>query len=314
VRVYIESNFPLELARRQEEVADAEDLLKLAEAQRIELVYPAIALTEPFSTLLRYANERSRVLQTLNHQLSDLARSQPHQPLVASMAPVVKLLTNLRKDETDLLEQVVDRILKVGRAVPLTASIFAAARAAEMQFDLSPQDAIIYASVVEDLDSGGVNPPVSCFLSKNSKDFGVTRSEFAKRNCTYIAKFAAGGVCPVENQIVAPNYSCTMRVCRYPCIWRLTFWITKISQMDERNPGFEDHDDFPIVWLWYSALIELTCHEPKSERLLEGAGNLIDPAGAFFTACWLTSVGRVVAEKVIEQHSEWKSKLTGMQP
>jgi predicted nucleic acid-binding protein len=192
MRVYVESNFPLELARRQEEVAEAEELLKLAEAGRIELILPAIALTEPFSTLLRYANERSRVLHTLNQQLSDLARSQPHQPLVANMATVVTALTTVRKDETDLLEQAVDRILKIGRSIPLTAAVFAAARAAEVQYDLAPQDAIVFSSIVWDLDAAGSNPGVSCFLSKNSKDFGVTRKEFAGRNCRYLPKFVAG--------------------------------------------------------------------------------------------------------------------------
>jgi predicted nucleic acid-binding protein len=191
MRVYVESNFPLEIARRQEEVAEAEELLKLAEAGQIELIYPAIALTEPFSTLLRYANERSRMLQTLNQQLSELARSQPHQPLVANMQTVVTALTTLRKDETDLLEHAVERILKVGRSIPLTVGVFAAARAAELQYDLAPQDAIVFSSVLGDLDALGTTA-ASCFLSKNSKDFSVTRHEFTKRNSRYLSKFAAG--------------------------------------------------------------------------------------------------------------------------
>lgn len=191
MRVYVESNFPLELARRQEEVAEADELLKLAESGRIELIFPAIALTEPFSTLLRYANERSRVLHTLNQQLNDLARSQPHQPLVTNMATVVTALSTLRKDETDLLELAVDRILRVGRSIPLTAAIFGAARAAEAQYDLAPQDAIVFSSIVADIDADAGPPAVSCFLSKNSKDFGVTRTEFARRNCRYFPKFLA---------------------------------------------------------------------------------------------------------------------------
>jgi predicted nucleic acid-binding protein len=190
--VYVESNFTLELARRQEEVGEADELLKLAEAGSIELIFPAIALTEPFSTLLYYANERSRFLQTLNQQLSDLARSQPHQPLVANMATVATSLATIRKDETDFLEQAVDRMLKIGRSIPLTAGVFAAARVAETQYDLAPQDAIVYASVIGDLDALGSAPSPSCFLSKNSKDFGVTRNEFANRNCKYMSKFVAG--------------------------------------------------------------------------------------------------------------------------
>src|SRR5580692_4798979 len=46
----------------------------------------------------------------------------------------------------------------------------------------------------------------------------------------------------------------------------------------------EANAEFPAVRLWYSTLIELTQQEPESERLLIGGGNLVAPAGAFFTA------------------------------
>jgi hypothetical protein len=68
-------------------------------------------------------------------------------------------------------------------------------------------------------------------------------------------------------------------------------------------------EKFPEVQIWYQALIELT-RKPRPERLLEGAGNLILPAGAFFTACWLTPNGKSVAEKLIAEQPEWKAKLT----
>jgi predicted nucleic acid-binding protein len=192
MRVYVESNFPLELARQQEEVAQAEELLLLAESGRIELIYPAIALTEPFSTLLRYSNERSKALETLNHQLNDLGRSQPHKPLVASSAALVAALTTSIKDETDLLEHAVDRMLRCGRSITLTSSVFSSARAAEVQYGLTPQDAIVFASIIEDLGSPGAASSPSCFLSKNSKDFWATRGEFASRQCRYMSKFSDG--------------------------------------------------------------------------------------------------------------------------
>ena len=101
-------------------------------------------------------------------------------------------LTTLMKDETDLLERAVDRMLHAGRSIPLTAPVFAAARAAEVQHTLSPQDAIVFASIIEDLDRSDSAVVVSCFLSKNSRDFRPTRAEFASRNCRYISKFSDG--------------------------------------------------------------------------------------------------------------------------
>ncbi|HSZ59658.1 MAG TPA: hypothetical protein VK797_28705 [Tepidisphaeraceae bacterium] len=59
---------------------------------------------------------------------------------------------------------------------------------------------------------------------------------------------------------------------------------------------------------WYSALIELTRDEP-AKRLLEGHGNLALPAGALFTGCCLTPVGRAAAERILADHPDWWSRL-----
>jgi hypothetical protein len=67
---------------------------------------------------------------------------------------------------------------------------------------------------------------------------------------------------------------------------------------------------FPLVAQWYSTLIDLT-RRPESERLLEGGGNLGDPpSGAYFTACWLTPAGKMVAEQLLAEHPEWKDRVT----
>ncbi len=67
----------------------------------------------------------------------------------------------------------------------------------------------------------------------------------------------------------------------------------------------EDTARFPVVSVWYSELIHLTESLPESERLLEGAGNLIDPSGAYFTACWPTPAGRTRAKQLLREHPEW---------
>jgi hypothetical protein len=57
VITYVESNFVLELAFRQEDSASCEELLALAESRQIELLIPAYCLGEPFV----YASVHSRV-------------------------------------------------------------------------------------------------------------------------------------------------------------------------------------------------------------------------------------------------------------
>jgi len=190
--VYVESNFCLELAFQQEEEAQAEEILQLANARRFELVLPQFAVCEPFSTLNRYDNERRRFLNDLNKQLSELNRSAQHQGIVAGMQPLVATLTRIGQDQANRLEAVVERMLHCGRTIPLTAALFASARQLEGQYDLSPQDAIVAASVLGDLQPLNAAPESHAFLSRNSKDFNPMRGDFSALGCQYLSKFRDG--------------------------------------------------------------------------------------------------------------------------
>ena len=66
---------------------------------------------------------------------------------------------------------------------------------------------------------------------------------------------------------------------------------------------------FPVVAEWYSTLIQLTQQQPDTDRLLNGGGNLVLPAGASFTACWLTPAGQSVAESLLAENPEWRVKV-----
>jgi predicted nucleic acid-binding protein len=190
--VYVESNFPLELARQQEQHADAEQILLSAEARQIELRFPQISIAEPFAALDRFANERNRFLADLERQLSDLNRSQPHQPLVANLQPLVFTLIRLRRDETNLLESSVERMLSCGTAIPLTLPQFRDARSLSQSYGLSPQDAMVLSCVLSDLRGMPQPTSESCFISRNSRDFAVAKKTLVAMNCHYIPTFADG--------------------------------------------------------------------------------------------------------------------------
>ena len=57
--ISIESNFVLDLAFRQAEVAHVEQLIELAAMGRIKPAIPGCALFEPFETLVRRRKERN---------------------------------------------------------------------------------------------------------------------------------------------------------------------------------------------------------------------------------------------------------------
>jgi hypothetical protein len=80
---------------------------------------------------------------------------------------------------------------------------------------------------------------------------------------------------------------------------------------ERKSEAFHDDTDFPVLKQWYLTLIELTHVEPASTRLLIGAGNLDmnEPAGAYFTACWLSPEGRHVAKNLLVENPQWEARL-----
>ena len=75
MRVYVETNFLLELVLEQEECAACEALITLAEEKKVELVVPAFSFVEPYGTLQRRASSREQLSQQLVKELRELGRT-----------------------------------------------------------------------------------------------------------------------------------------------------------------------------------------------------------------------------------------------
>jgi predicted nucleic acid-binding protein len=193
VIVYVESNFVLELARQQEEAAEADEILRLAETGRLTLVFPGIATSEPLSTLQYYGLERKKLVELMQREFRELGRLQPHKSLVTLLQPLGQTLLSVERGEMDVLESTIERLLNAGTSVPMTSGVFGEARTFSKTLGISLQDAIVYASVLQDLRAR--DPAVEkCFISRNPKDFddpSVT-GELKKHGCRYIARFRDG--------------------------------------------------------------------------------------------------------------------------
>jgi predicted nucleic acid-binding protein len=75
MRVYVESNFLLELVLEQEQHHACEELLTLAASRTIELALPAFALIEPYESMVRDERDGSLLAQSL--RASATLRSGP---------------------------------------------------------------------------------------------------------------------------------------------------------------------------------------------------------------------------------------------
>lgn len=187
---YVESNFVLEIALGQDQAAEAEAILRLAESGAIELAFPSIAVTEPFSTITYRHLQRRRLGKELTDQIKHLRRSAPHGATVLALQPMLPLLEAVGDREARLVASVVARMLALGQAIPVDAAGFSRARTYQDSYGLSPQDALVFAGVISDLPR---REPVErkCFVSRNWRDFDFAdaRNELQAYNCRYINSF-----------------------------------------------------------------------------------------------------------------------------
>ena len=169
IDIYVESNFVLELALLQEQCESCERLIELAETGKVRLIVPAYSLLEPYEKLGRQANQRLTLSNALNAEIKQLSRSTPYQNEMDTMQHVSGVLVRSSAEEKERLRRAVDRILAVAETIELDTQILRSANTYQLHLPLSPQDAVVYASVLSHLSTSTAT--AKCFLNKNSKDF-----------------------------------------------------------------------------------------------------------------------------------------------
>ncbi|MEK4519074.1 PIN domain-containing protein [Paenibacillus sp. FSL H8-0122] len=188
--VYVESNFILELVLAQEESISAERILQLAERDAISLLFPSFSLMEPFWTIQGRGKQRKNVQQSLNKELQQLQRSLYNQELVSLLQPLTKTIVDVEIKEMDMLEKVLSRLLQVGQQIDINKNIFDESIRYQEELGLSPQDAIIYSSIIASIkqQNGGEE---KVFVSRNWKDFDQEEivEELRAFQCKYFSKF-----------------------------------------------------------------------------------------------------------------------------
>lgn len=192
MNIYVETNFVLELAFQQEQCTSCEQILQLCEAGHGQLVIPAYSLAEPHEKLSRQARNRKDIQQALELELRQLERTPSYMNRIRSIQDISLLLVQSNEEERDRFVQYRERLLKIAQVIPLTADILSEAAACESPYDLSPQDALVYASVITHLCQH--SPAAACFLNRNSKDFDSPDivDELNNLNCRMIPRFDHG--------------------------------------------------------------------------------------------------------------------------
>ncbi|MCU0533613.1 MAG: PIN domain-containing protein [Hydrococcus sp. Prado102] len=192
MNIYVETNFVLELTFEQEQCSSCEQILQLCETGEAKLIVPAYCLAEPHEKLSRQARSRRELQQSLETELRQLSRTASYVNRIKSIQDIASLMVQSNEEERHRFIQYRDRLLKVGEIVALNASIVIEAASNETTYDLTPQDALVYASVIGHLRHN--LPQQACFLNRNSKDFDSPDiiNELRQLNCRMIPRFDRG--------------------------------------------------------------------------------------------------------------------------
>jgi predicted nucleic acid-binding protein len=190
--VYIESNFVLEVALSQEQHESCESIMALCESNKINLILPAYSLVEPHETIFRYGKNRTKISNDLAAEVRQLSRSKPYQEEIEALQKVTGFLIRSREEEEERLRDTIGRLLNISVVIPLDSRILTSARQYQLDHELSPQDSIVYASVLDHLNTSSAS--AKCFLNRNSKDFDDPDivDTLDKYGCKMLFSFDAG--------------------------------------------------------------------------------------------------------------------------
>jgi predicted nucleic acid-binding protein len=204
VNVYAETNFVLELTFKQEQCSSCEQILALCEAGQATLILPAYSLAEPYEKLTRQSRNRRELQQLLEAELRQLSRTASYASRIQSIQDIASLLVQSNEEERNRFSQYHQHILEFGEIIALTADILKESTECESNYDLTSQDALVYASVISHLRFS--KPQQACFLNRNSKDFDSPDiiAALNQLNCRMIPSFTSG-LSFIRSQTIRPE-------------------------------------------------------------------------------------------------------------
>ena len=192
MRVYVETNFVLELVLEQEDHAACESILRFAEDAAISLALPAFSLAEASSKLTRRHDWRRLTSDDkTGRELGQLRRSATFGEETRHVEDSIqRLFAKSLQYDRDNLKRVNARLLRVATILPLSADVIHQLSASP--FDgLEVPDAMVLFSILGDPLLGGEE---ACFVSRDAAacDDPDIRRVLAGKKCKFFRSFGRG--------------------------------------------------------------------------------------------------------------------------
>jgi len=188
VIVYVETNFLLELAYLQERSGSCAEILRLAEDRSISLVLPAFCAAEARATWRRRVSDRQEFHSQLREHVRGIVRSAPYRALKDQFEQLLDALVSGGQDVRHGLEAAVSVVADAGEVISLNGNIINLAYAIELIYSLSPQDALVLASVQSHAEH---HAGPKCFITQDVRDFSqqVVFRDLTAMGCKVIVNF-----------------------------------------------------------------------------------------------------------------------------
>ncbi len=191
MKVYVETNFLLEIVLLQEQHQSCEEIVRSCENGSTSLLLPASCVPEGYFALVGKGNRRNRFAQEFENQRAELTRSSRFKDQVDVLRAVQGLLIESIQRELQEFYISLDKMLACAEIIPIGAETLRSAVSLVTAIGLQLPDALVLATVLAHLDAS--SPEESCFLSRD-RDFGdpYVFEELAKRNCKMLFSFEDG--------------------------------------------------------------------------------------------------------------------------
>jgi len=187
VRVYVETNFLLEISFYQEEAAACEELLAMASTGDIELAIPAYCVIEAADTRRR----RSAEVQTFSEQYKRPGHLTRLPWLDRAVHDFRHEILKTLSSTGQRLETLGEQLATAASILPLEGSIALATGGLCDELTLHPPDGAVLATVVA---AAQRHDRDSIFLNRNVSDFDtpMVRERLASVKCRLIRSFRGG--------------------------------------------------------------------------------------------------------------------------
>jgi len=188
VIVYVETNFLLELSYLQERCESCQAMLELASDGAITLALPAVCAAEARATRHRRENERREFHKVLQKDIREISRSEPYRGLIEQSRDVLAALIAGGEESRNRLELAIEAFTTSATMIPLTTEIVAIARWHELAYSLTPQDAVVLASVRAHAE---IHAGPKVFVSQDAKGFAnpTVHDELIAVECKVLVNF-----------------------------------------------------------------------------------------------------------------------------